>query len=65
MPITRTRAWNDAYLESAPVLRVIDEERGRTFCEILKPFTTPGDGSIHEAANITVLTPVPIWRDAQ
>ena len=35
---------------------VIDEERGRIVCEILNRMQDPGDGSIHQAANITILT---------
>jgi hypothetical protein len=35
---------------------VIDEERGRIVCEILNRMQDPGDGSIHEATNITILT---------
>ncbi|MGH3474427.1 MAG: nuclear transport factor 2 family protein [Aeromicrobium sp.] len=39
-----------------PSWYVIDEERGRIVCEILNRMQDPGDGSIHEAANITILT---------
>ncbi len=35
---------------------VIDEERGRIVCEILNRMQDPGDGSIHEATNLTILT---------
>ncbi len=34
---------------------VIDEERGWIVCEILNRMQDPGDGSIHEASNITIL----------
>lgn len=35
---------------------VIDEERGWIVCEILNRMRDPGDGSVHEASNITILT---------
>ena len=35
---------------------VIDDERGWIVCEILNRMQDPGDGSVHEAANITILT---------
>lgn len=35
---------------------VVDEERGRIVCEILNRMRDPGDGSIHDATNITILT---------
>ncbi|MDX6276615.1 MAG: hypothetical protein QOJ72_743 [Nocardioidaceae bacterium] len=35
---------------------VIDEERGRIVCEILNRMQDPGNGSIHEPTNITILT---------
>jgi hypothetical protein len=34
---------------------VIDEERGWVVCEIRNLMTDPGDGSVHEASNITIL----------
>ena len=34
---------------------VVDEERGWIICEILNRMKDPGDGSIHEGANITIL----------
>jgi hypothetical protein len=34
---------------------VIDEERGWIVCEIRNIMLDPGDGSIHEASNITIL----------
>ena len=34
---------------------VIDEERGWVVCEVQNRMADPGDGSIHEAANLTVL----------
>ncbi|MDT5371524.1 MAG: hypothetical protein QOC62_5955 [Mycobacterium sp.] len=33
----------------------IDDEKGWVFCEVLNRMKDPGDGSIHESANITVL----------
>jgi hypothetical protein len=35
--------------------RVIDEERGWVICDILNRMADPGDGSVYEASNITVL----------
>lgn len=35
---------------------LIDEENGRIVCEILNRMQDPGDGSIHESPNITILT---------
>ncbi|MGH9095387.1 MAG: nuclear transport factor 2 family protein, partial [Acidimicrobiales bacterium] len=34
---------------------VIDEERGWVVCEIWSRMEDPGDGSIHQASNLTVL----------
>ncbi len=34
---------------------VIDEERGWVITEILNRMKDPGDGSIHEASNVTIL----------
>jgi hypothetical protein len=34
---------------------VLDEERGWWVCQIENRFRDPGDGSVHEAANLTVL----------
>ena len=34
---------------------VIDEERGWVVCEIRNLMIDPGDGSVHEASNITIL----------
>jgi SnoaL-like domain len=34
---------------------VLDEERGWWICQIENRFRDPGDGSVHQAANITVL----------
>ncbi len=36
--------------------QVIDEERGRIVCEVVNLMRDPGDGSTHQAANITILT---------
>ena len=33
----------------------IDEDKGWVFCEVLNRMRDPGDGSIHESANLTVL----------
>ncbi|MFL6089151.1 MAG: hypothetical protein ACJ71Z_03315 [Aeromicrobium sp.] len=38
-----------------PSWHVIDEERGRIVCEIRNVMPDPGDGSVHEATNITIL----------
>lgn len=38
-----------------PTWHVVDEERGRIICEIRNQMQDPGDGSIHEATNITIL----------
>ena len=38
-----------------PSWHTIDEERGRIVCEIRNVMQDPGDGSIHEASNITIL----------
>ena len=34
---------------------VIDEERGWVITEILNRMKDPGDGSVHEASNVTIL----------
>jgi hypothetical protein len=34
---------------------VIDEERGWVVCQVLNRMADPGDGSIHQAANFTLL----------
>ena len=33
----------------------IDEDRGWVFCEVMNRMKDPGDGSLHEAPNITIL----------
>ncbi len=38
-----------------PAWHVIDEERGRIVCDIRNLMPDPGDGSGHEAGNITIL----------
>jgi hypothetical protein len=38
-----------------PTWHVVDEERGRVICEIRNRMQDPGDGSVHEATNITIL----------
>ncbi|MGZ4542539.1 MAG: nuclear transport factor 2 family protein, partial [Mycobacteriaceae bacterium] len=35
---------------------VVDVERGRVICEIQNPMRDPGDGSVHQSPNITILT---------
>jgi hypothetical protein len=50
---TKPGCWMPEYPSS---WYVIDEDRGRIVCEILNRMQDPGDGSIHEAANITILT---------
>lgn len=35
---------------------VVDEDRDRIVCEIDNPMRDPGDGSVHTAANLTILT---------
>jgi hypothetical protein len=44
--------WMPAF---PPSWHVIDEERGRIVCEIRNVMQDPGDGSTHEATNITIL----------
>ena len=34
---------------------VVDEERGWVVCEVFNRMEDPGDGSVHQAANITIL----------
>ena len=34
---------------------VVDVERGRIVCEVMNRMADPGDGSVHEAPNITIL----------
>lgn len=50
---TRPGSWMQSFPAS---WSVVDEERGRIVCEILNRMQDPGDGSIHEATNITILT---------
>lgn len=35
---------------------VVDEPTGRVICEVRNPMPDPGDGSVHEASNLTILT---------
>lgn len=35
---------------------VVDEERGRIVCEVFNEMPDPGDGQVHGASNITILT---------
>lgn len=55
--ITETMAaWPGREMPEFPVRwYVIDEDRGWVVCEVLNRMADPGDGSIHEAANITIL----------
>ncbi len=34
---------------------VVDDDRGWIVCEVLNRMEDPGDGSVHEAANVTIL----------
>jgi hypothetical protein len=34
---------------------VIDEDRGWVICDVINRMVDPGDGSVHEASNITIL----------
>lgn len=38
-----------------PKWHVVDEERGWVVCDIINRMADPGDGSVHEASNITIL----------
>lgn len=58
------RAWITKTMTTFPGVRmpifpvtwsVLDPERGWIVCEILNRMEDPGDGSVHEAANLTVL----------
>lgn len=58
------RAWVVKTMTTAPgcwmtafpdAWHVIDEERGRIVCDIRNLMQDPGDGSVHEASNITIL----------
>ncbi|NMO02566.1 SnoaL-like domain-containing protein [Gordonia sp. TBRC 11910] len=45
------------HMTSFPSLwHVIDEDTARVICEIDNPLRDPGDGSVHSATNITILT---------
>jgi hypothetical protein len=44
--------WMTAF---PPAWHVIDEDRGRIVCDIRNLMRDPGDGSVHEASNITIL----------
>jgi ketosteroid isomerase-like protein len=39
-----------------PTWSVVDEERGRIICELENHMPDPGDGSVHQATNVTILT---------
>lgn len=48
--------WPGNQMTSFPVAwAVFDEEAGRVVCEIRNVMRDPGDGSVHEASNITIL----------
>jgi hypothetical protein len=58
------RAWISETMASFPGNRmpefpvdwyVVDEERGWIVCQVENRMADPGDGSIHQAANITIL----------
>jgi SnoaL-like domain len=48
--------WPNSEMNSFPHdWCVLDEERGWWICQIENRFRDPGDGSVHQASNITVL----------
>ena len=55
--ITRTMSvFPGNHMPSFPIKwHVVDEERGWIVCEIGNVMEDPGDGSIHEATNLTIL----------
>ncbi len=55
--ISRTMSeWPNSEMKAFPHdWCVCDEERGWWICQIENRFRDPGDGSVHEAANITIL----------
>ena len=52
---TMTAFPGSAMVGFPPSWSVIDEERGWVLCEIRNIMADPGDGSVHEAPNITIL----------
>lgn len=52
---TMTSAPGSWMVGFPPSWHVIDEERGRVVCDIRNIMADPGDGSVHEASNITIL----------
>jgi hypothetical protein len=52
---TMTAAPGCWMVDFPPAWHVIDEDRGRIVCEIRNIMADPGDGSVHEAGNITIL----------
>lgn len=58
------RKWVNATLATFPgsamyfpaAWHLIDEERGRIVCELRNVMRDPGDGSVHEESNISILT---------
>ncbi len=53
---TTMAEWPNSEMQSFPHdWCVCDEERGWWICQIENRFRDPGDGSVHQAANITVL----------
>ena len=55
--ISETMAeWPNSEMKSFPHdWCVCDEERGWWICQIENRFRDPGDGSVHQAANVTIL----------
>jgi hypothetical protein len=55
--ITRTMSeFPGSSMPAFPIKwHVIDEERGWIICDIINRMADPGDGSVHEASNLTVL----------
>ncbi|AVL99667.1 polyketide cyclase [Gordonia iterans] len=56
--VTRTMAaFPGSHMTGYPALwHVCDEATGRVICEVDNPMRDPGDGSVHTATNITILT---------
>jgi hypothetical protein len=53
---TTMAEWPNSEMKSFPHdWCVCDEERGWWICQIENRFRDPGDGSLHQAANITIL----------
>ncbi|MGN6606272.1 MAG: nuclear transport factor 2 family protein [Jatrophihabitans sp.] len=56
--VTRTMGtFPGSAMTSFPVAwHLVDVERGRVVCEIRNLMRDPGDGSVHETSNLTILT---------